>query len=175
MKSILPIHQNQFHIKFWEGEKFLNFLNVRYQNIHAQAGGRQGGGENFFANLGGGDGFFDPKGGVKRTLLRGELKIVQQRGAKSPPGRTLNRGVQMKKNFVRGGQKNFSYGVLRSCACMYQNLIFECLRTGRYLYRWGLLINMKCSRYDSNVPHIPRFLTVVRSKCGVLRWQNFNC
>ena len=64
-----------------------------------------GGGENFFANLGGGDGFFDPKGGVKRTLLRGELKIVQQRGAKLPPGRTLNRGVQMKKNFVGGGKK----------------------------------------------------------------------
>ena len=76
------------------------------------------GGEKFFANLGGGDAFFDPKGGVKRTLLRGELKIVQQRGAKLPPGRTLNRGVQMKKNFVRGGQKNFSYGVLSSCACM---------------------------------------------------------
>ena len=76
------------------------------------------GGENFFANLGGGDGFFDPKGRVKRTLLRGELKIVQQRGAKLPPGRTLNRGVQMKKNFVRGGQKKFSYGVLSSCACM---------------------------------------------------------
>ena len=87
-----------------------------------------GGGENFFANLGGGDGFFDPKGGVKRTLLRGELKIVQQRGAKLPPGRTLNRGVQMKKNFVRGGQKNFSYGVLSSCACMVSthfNVIFH--------------------------------------------------
>ena len=100
--------------------------------IHAQVGGRQGGakflavrgGENFFANLGGGDGFFDPKGGVKRTLLRGELKIVQQRGAKLPPGRTLNRGVQMKKNFVRGGQKKFSYGVLSSCACM---ILEQCL------------------------------------------------
>ena len=88
-----------------------------------------GGGENFFANLGGGDGFFDPKGGVKRTLLRGELKIVQQRGAKSPPGRTLNRGVQMKKNFVGGGQKNFSYGVLSSCACMFPTKIRTSKRT----------------------------------------------
>ena len=94
--------------------------------IHAQVGGRQGGakflavrgGRNFFRQSGGRRRIFWSKRGVKRTLLRGELKIVQQRGAKLPPGRTLNRGVQMKKNFVRGGQKNFSYGVLSSCACM---------------------------------------------------------
>ena len=80
--------------------------------------GRQGGEKIFSPIWGEETDFLIQKGGVKRTLLRGELKIVQQRGAKLPPGRTLNRGVQMKKNFVRGGQKKFSYGVLSSCACM---------------------------------------------------------
>ena len=64
-------------------------------------------GENFFANLGVGDGLFEPKGGVKRILLKGELKIFQQRGAKLPLGHTLNWGVQMKKISFGGGQKKF--------------------------------------------------------------------
>ena len=43
--------------------------------------------------------FLNQKGGVKRILLKGELKIFQQRGAKLPLGHTLNWGVQMKKKF----------------------------------------------------------------------------
>ena len=75
-------------------------------------------GENFFANLGVGDGLFEPKGGVKRILLKGELKIFQQRGAKLPLGHTLNWGVQMKKISFGGGKKNFSYGILNTCPRM---------------------------------------------------------
>ena len=79
-------------------------------------------GENFFANLGVGDGLFEPKGGVKRILLKGELKIFQQRGAKLPLGHTLNWGVQMKKISFGGGKKNFSYGILNTCPRMAQSL-----------------------------------------------------
>ena len=62
--------------------------------------------------------FLNQKGGVKRILLKGELKIFQQRGAKLPLGHTLNWGVQMKKISFGGGKKNFSYGILNTCPRM---------------------------------------------------------
>ena len=74
-------------------------------------------------DLGVGDGLFEPKGGVKRILLKGELKIFQQRGAKLPLGHTLNWGVQMKKISFGGGKKNFSYGILNTCPRMILNEI----------------------------------------------------